>query len=95
MKQELLTEGGGNEKTEAAVAAGLQWLAEQQRADGSWGIEGRESNIGPTGLGLLPLLGWGDTQKRGAHAKNIAKGLNYLLSKQKIDGYFDMMNSNM
>ena len=41
MRQALLKEGGGSAKTEAAVAAGLKWLARQQRADGSWTIEGR------------------------------------------------------
>jgi hypothetical protein len=95
MRQLLLQEGGGDAKTEEAVAAGLQWLAKQQRADGGWGVEGRESNIGPTGLGLLPLLGSGDTHKRGVYAKNISKGLDYLLRGQKSDGSFDLLHGSM
>jgi hypothetical protein len=34
----MLTEGGGNDKSEAAVASGLRWLAHHQWSDGHWGL---------------------------------------------------------
>ncbi|NIP85444.1 MAG: squalene--hopene cyclase [Planctomycetales bacterium] len=41
MKGALLAAYGGSEKTEAAVLAGLQWLARRQDTDGSWSLSGR------------------------------------------------------
>lgn len=35
-KQLALQQGGGDDATEAAVAAGIQWLNQQQRPDGAW-----------------------------------------------------------
>ncbi|MCE9562626.1 MAG: protein kinase [Planctomycetes bacterium] len=93
MRAALLKEGGGNEKTEAAVAAGLKWLATQQNNDGSWAIEGTPldptgDRIGGTTLALLPFLGAGHTHKQGMYTKTVGKGIDYLLSKQKADGAF-------
>jgi hypothetical protein len=86
MRKELLSEGGGNDKTEAAVALGLKWIASQQRNDGSWTIDDRGFEIAATGLGLLPFLGAGNTHKQGVYSKNVNKGLVYLLGKQLGNG---------
>ena len=40
MKRALLAKYGGNARTEAAVVNGLEWLARQQRPDGSWSLSG-------------------------------------------------------
>ncbi len=37
-REKMLTEGGGNAASEAAVARGLQWLALHQAQDGHWGL---------------------------------------------------------
>jgi hypothetical protein len=37
-RQKMLAEGGGNERSEQAVALGLEWLALHQAADGHWGL---------------------------------------------------------
>jgi hypothetical protein len=37
-RQKLLMEGGGNARSEAAVAQGLRWLALHQADDGHWGL---------------------------------------------------------
>src|SRR5438105_1771490 len=37
-KKKLLESGGGSEKTEAAVVAGLDFLVRFQKADGSWAL---------------------------------------------------------
>jgi hypothetical protein len=59
-KAKLVSFYGGNDKTEAAVALGLAWLATQQQADGSWKFDGNSKDqIAATGFALLPFLGAG------------------------------------
>jgi hypothetical protein len=77
-KKRALREGGGNPKSEAAVALGLQWIARHQAPDGRWSLQAfhrhhRACNCGDkanhenytaaTAFGLLPLLGAGYTHK--------------------------------
>ena len=79
-RQALLRQHGGSEASEAAVAAGLAWLASIQRHDGSWNFPeiGRGSDvvswnesrgtlhspIGATSMALLCFLGAGHTHKQ-------------------------------
>jgi hypothetical protein len=88
----LLLEEGGNARSEAAVALGLQWLASKQKEDGHWSLEGYDLNegsshdIGATALALLPFLAAGETHKtygkKGLYEKNVSKGVTYLTSRQ-------------
>jgi biopolymer transport protein ExbD len=103
-KDELLRSGGGNASSEAAVAAGLKWLARHQAVDGHWGMHdfhlhgkcncaepGGDYDVAGTALGLLPLLGAGVTHKGGQpehHAKAVERGLKWLLTRQRVDGSF-------
>ena len=85
----LVRQYGGSAATEAAVDAGLKWLARVQRADGSWRLEdhgGRTANTAGTALGLLPFLGAGQTHKSGKYEETVENALEYLVSKQKPDG---------
>ncbi|MDP6061285.1 MAG: terpene cyclase/mutase family protein, partial [Pirellulaceae bacterium] len=89
----LAATGGATPHSEAAVEAGLAWLAAHQRADGSWRLlhqfgtcdcrnQGvRETSTGATGLGLLPFLGAGYTHLRGPYHEVVQKGLDYLMCK--------------
>jgi hypothetical protein len=99
-KDFLLREGGGTTESEAAVARGLLWLVRQQAPDGHFPLDGNFPNKGTnndiagTALGLLPLLGAGYTHERPKDhpfTRNIASGLNYLISKQEAStgGYGD------
>ncbi len=51
-----------------------------------------DNDIAGTAFGLLPLLGAGETHKgtgkNSRYAKNVERGLSYLLSKQGRDGFF-------
>jgi hypothetical protein len=83
-KKKALREGGGNSKSEAAVALGLQWIARHQAPDGGWSLRAfhhhRACNCGDkatsenctaaTAFGLLPLLGAGYTHKVKKGVKN-------------------------
>lgn len=77
-RERMVTEGGGNTKSEAAVANGLAWLARHQSDDGHWSLDGfmagrcnctgggRSNDIAGTAFGLLPMLGAGQTHKGAA-----------------------------
>jgi RNA polymerase sigma factor (sigma-70 family) len=89
-------------ETEEAIAAGLEWLARHQSADGSWSLHayhvhaacqckgvGARNDTAGTAFGLLPLLEAGETHKGGAahpYARNVERGLQFLLIQQKADG---------
>lgn len=75
-RQQMVTEGGGNEASEACVAAGLKWFAAHQGPDGRWSLDafnqhgrcnctgfGQNNDIAGTAFGLLPFLGAGQTHK--------------------------------
>lgn len=101
-RQRLVEEGGGNTRSEAAVAAGLKWLVTHQAADGHWSLDGfnqhgrcnctgfgHHNDIAATAFGLLPLLAAGETHKsKGMYSKQVGNALKYLMSKQAQDGYF-------
>jgi len=94
-KRALLAAYGGNATTEAAVASGLQWLAKNQRKNGSWSLQGpyREGGINEneataTAMALLAFQGAGHTHKKGAFKGNVARGWKWLLQEQDADGNF-------
>lgn len=80
---------GGNEKSEATVERGLNWIAAHQREDGSFSFDlkktpcnGHCRNSGTeasataaTGMALLPFLGAGYTHKKGKHQRVVKRGL--------------------
>jgi hypothetical protein len=73
-KKKLLADGGGNEKTEAAVAAGLKWLASQQKPEGTWEFTGapyKERRVAATGFALLCFFGAGHAPKDGGPYGNM------------------------
>lgn len=76
---------GGTAESEAAVARGLEWLAKQQAADGSWTFEGnlKEAKTTATGLALLPFLGAGQTPQNGKYKQNVDAGIKFLVQNLK------------
>jgi RNA polymerase sigma factor (sigma-70 family) len=75
----------------SAITSGLAWIAKQQQADGHWSLDGSFKNdIAGTAFGLMPLLRSPDAFKRDyPYAKNIDRGLKYLLARQAADGSLD------
>jgi hypothetical protein len=87
VRVELIKQEGGTTLTEAAVARGLRWLAQQQQADGRWRLDGGvRSDSAATSLALLPFLGAGQTHLSGRHKDAVARGLRWLVGKQRPDG---------
>jgi RNA polymerase sigma-70 factor (ECF subfamily) len=104
LRERLLERAGDNARSEAAVAAGLDWLARHQAADGHWSLnhfdadghcnctgEGTANDIAGTAFGLWPFLGAGVSHRDGGkagHARTVEHGLVFLVKKQKKDGDF-------
>jgi hypothetical protein len=91
--------GGGTHESEAAVEAGLAWLAEHQFEDGAWRFDLEKhprcagycrnsgtntSSTAATGLALLSFLGAGYTHKEGKYQEVVDDGLYYLVSHMNI-----------
>jgi hypothetical protein len=96
-RKALLGRIGGNDMTEAAVRRGLEWLARNQRSDGSWSLCGPYNSAAPkfneceeaaTAMALLAFQGDGNTHVEGKHQKSVARGWNWLLKQQDADGSF-------
>lgn len=90
---------GGGDDTEEAVNLGLEYLARQQGSDGSWdpnkGFEvppdwGSRNNGyrgAITALCTLPFLAAGNSPDEGRYKSNVRRALNWLMNRQKSDGY--------
>lgn len=74
--------------TKKATAKALQWLAEKQNADGSWGESRYPHNTAITGFALLAFMSQGHVPGQGLHGPEVAKGCRFLLaSSRESDGY--------
>ena len=94
-RRALLSAYGGNATTEAAVQAGLKWLAKVQQKDGSWSLIGPYSNgardenlAAATAMALLAFQGNGNTHQKGEYKRNVAAGWKWLLARQDAAGNF-------
>jgi hypothetical protein len=97
----MVRANGGNDASEAAVAAALQWFANHQLPDGGWNFDHRMGQCngrcsqpgglttgrnGATAMALLPFLGAGQTHMEGKYKKNVEYGLMYLMRSMKVEG---------
>ncbi len=101
MKRVLLRRYGGNRLSEEAVRRGLRWLARQQQRDGSWSLRGpykngtyQENRAAATAMALLAFQGSGHTHRRGIYRENVARGLKWLLARQRDDGSFPVESTS-
>lgn len=95
MKGALLAKFGGNATTEAAVKAGLKWLAYNQLADGGWSLQrpyndgaANEDRTAATAMALNAFLGAGHTHQSGEYKEVVDRGLRFLLRRQDKEGFF-------
>ena len=102
MRAKIVRREGGTAESEAAVEKGLDWLARHQRPDGGWSLDttaqcqkgggcparpAMNTDVGATGLALLPFLAAGQTHTaKGRYKEHIHKGLAWLVKQQARDG---------
>jgi len=72
------------------ISLAAQWLAKQQRSDGSWPIvtQDKRSSVVATGL-----FGLGTFNQNSLAASNIEKALSFLLTHQHNEGYWEATSS--
>jgi hypothetical protein len=68
--------------TQSAINRGLDYLARQQAADGSWGERQYRGNVAVTSLAALALMAGGHQPGRGQYGESVARALNYVLSRE-------------
>ncbi len=106
----LTAEAGGiivTPEQAQAVSNGLAWLASQQSDDGSWqgkigyklnsdyeytGISG---HVGVTSLACMAFLAGGYLPGRGEYGQAVERGLDFVLSCSKEDGYITRSDTRM
>jgi hypothetical protein len=67
---------------ESSVNKALEWLKNNQQADGSW----KENRPGMTGLAILTFLANGETPSSEKYGATVEKGIKYLVSMQEKNG---------
>ena len=86
-RQALLERHGGGADTEQVVATSLEWLTDQQLADGGWSTDAiGDTRI--TALALLAFLGDGQGLGAGMHRQTVARAIEALLRTQDAAGRF-------
>jgi hypothetical protein len=77
-----------DDKTDAAIRKGLDWLEAQQKDDGSFGPE--KYKVAVTSLAGMALLGSGSEPGRGDRGARIDRAIKYLLDHaDETTGFFD------
>jgi len=71
-----------------ATAKALEWLADQQNGDGSWGKIGFYAhNTAVTSFALFAFMSQGHFPGQGRYGPEVAKGTRFLVASARHDGY--------
>jgi hypothetical protein len=73
-------------ESEAALAHGLEWLAQNQGPEGNW----QSNDLGLVSMGALAFLADGHTPGRGKYGRNVEQALNYVVSHARPSGLLNI-----
>jgi hypothetical protein len=77
-----------DDKTEQLIKGALKWLAAKQQPNGSWNSgRGNDHPVAMTAYTLMAFMSAGHLPGEGEYGKHVTKGMNYLLSCVRADGY--------
>ena len=79
--------------TEEAIRNGLEWLAQQQAADGSFGSGSYQANLAVTSLAGLAFMASGSSPGRGPYGQAIDKALKFVMDNTTASGFITVPNS--
>ncbi len=83
MRGQLISGGGGNAQTEAAVMRALRWLKRNQDGNGSW----KNNRNAMTALAILCFLAHGEQPGSSEEfGDNVQRGIEFLLKSQPKSG---------
>ncbi len=76
-------------EVEIAYKKGLEYLAKTQNTDGTFSGDrsGYSNQPGITGICVLAFLAHGEDPEHGPYAKNIQKGIEFIIKQQSSNGY--------
>ncbi len=77
-------------QSEAALARGLAWIAQNQGAEGNW----QSNDLGLVSMGALAFLADGHLPGRGKYGPNVEKAINYVLTHAKPSGLLNMADGH-
>src|SRR4051794_4116496 len=88
------TPAANRDKVDLAVDKALAFLRKSQEANGSWRISRQgfgarfedPKSAGITGLCVMAFLSAGQTPNEGEHARAVADGVRWVLSRQRTNG---------
>lgn len=75
-------------ETDEAVRRGLEFLANNQHADGSYGTGTYSNNVAVTSLAGLAFMAGGHFPGRGRYGKNVTRALEFVLAQGERRGGF-------
>ena len=76
-----------DEVARKATAKALEWLADHQNGDGSWGSDLYPHNTAVTAFAIFAFLSQGHLPGQGRYGPEVARGARYLVSSAREDGY--------
>jgi len=76
-----------------AIQKGLDFLADKQQEDGSFGGTGYSRNVAVCGLAGLAFMSNGSTPGRGPYGKHVNRCLDFVLANTEDSGYINVPNA--
>ncbi len=73
--------------TQRAINRGLEWLAKNQRADGSWSDSRFPHSTAISSFALLAFMSQGHLPNQGKYGPEVTKATRYILASAREDGY--------
>lgn len=81
-------------EAQKAIDRGLEFLARQQRDDGSFGSGGYSHNVAVCGLAGMAFMSAGSTPGRGPYGKQVERCLDFILKNSQDSGFIDVPGSS-
>lgn len=80
-------------RVESSVDRGLDWLIQQQQADGSFpSLDSAQPAV--TSMVIMAFLSRGHLPEQGRYGQQLARAIDYVLSTQRSRGYFSLLPVN-